>query len=343
MKKMPLCSECFQDEGLKLDAFQIGIKRNTTCMNCKSQLGRKLTLELIEDLTWRFFVQGTELKVEYGGAPLIQYNTFHYQNTKVDFGEAVNTDIKLLERELKMGFFHYGPRLWTLGHVVPLKKLQSKATRNEIIKRIIREFPIKYLEETDKFYRIRKNPEYIEDINQYDSNPTPGSGRLDSLDLPILYASQDLEVCIHETRVTVEDILYIATLSPLSKLKLLDLTATIEEGVKYEFDSLDIAVKMLLSAGNHSYEIARDIAKATKENGFDGIIYPSYFSTLRTGSEGNFTSKFKDETDNDSYVIPNLGLFGNPIKEDKISVKSINRLILDKVDYKVSFGPAKFD
>ena len=51
-----------------------------------------------------------------------------------------------------------------------------------------------------------------------------------------------------------------------------------------EFESIDIAIHMLFLAGEHSYEISRDIASAAKEKGYEGIIYPSYFSLLRTGS-----------------------------------------------------------
>lgn len=40
---------------------------------------------------------------------------------------------------------------------------------------------------------------------------------------------------------------------------------------------------MLFLARSHSYEISRAIALAAKETGFDGIIYPSFFSLIRTG------------------------------------------------------------
>ena len=340
MNKTPLCSECFKDEGLKLDAFQIGVDNKNQCPNCNSTSGRKLTHDLINDLAFRFFVQGYVLKVEYGAAPLIQYNEF--RKTEVDFGEPLNTDVKLFEKELKVGFFHYGPRLWTLGNVEPLIKLQSKSTRKKIIKRIINEFPVRYLDSDENFYRVRKNPKLPEEFNQYDSNPNPGSGRLDSIDLPIFYASQDLEVCVHESRVTVDDELYIATLKPLSKLKLLDLTQTIREENFNEFESLDIAVKMLHSAGNHSYDISRDIAKSILAAGFDGIIYPSFFSGQRNGSSGNPVNKFKKYSNVASHLIPNIALFGYPIKANKIIVQNINKLILDKVEYHVRFGPAKF-
>jgi hypothetical protein len=94
---------------------------------------------------------------------------------------------------------------------------------------------------------------------------------------------QDLQVCIHECRVTAEDELYVASLAPTRDLKLLDLTHLLREVHVTEFDSLDIAVHMVFLAGPHSYEIARIIACASRDALYDGVIYPSYFSLLRTG------------------------------------------------------------
>ena len=78
-----------------------------------------------------------------------------------------------------------------------------------------------------------------------------------------MYGSQDLPVCVHECRVTAEDELYVATLSPTRDLKLLDLSVLLREEDGTEFDSLDMAVHMLFLAGKHSYEISRDSAVAT--------------------------------------------------------------------------------
>ena len=60
-----------------------------------------------------------------------------------------------------------------------------------------------------------------------------------------MYASQDLQVCLHECRVTAEDKIFVATLKPVKPLKLLNLEEIlVEEGVT-EFESLDMAVHML--------------------------------------------------------------------------------------------------
>jgi len=77
--------------------------------------------------------------------------------------------------------------------------------------------------------------------------------------------------------VTAEDELFVATLTPAQELRLLDLTEFIpREGT--EFESLDLSVNMAFLAKEHSYEICRAIALEAHTIGYDGLIYPSYFS-----------------------------------------------------------------
>ncbi|MCI9844557.1 RES family NAD+ phosphorylase [Flavobacterium pectinovorum] len=233
-----------------------------------------MTAKLLSDLAYRFFVKGTSWKVEYGEAPLIQFN--EYQKTSINFKEPLKSDVVLIEKYINVGFFDYGPRLWMIGHIEPLKKLQTKKYRKEIIQRIIQEYPSLILTDKAKFYRLRKNPKDPENHSEYDSPPKSGNGRLDSYRLPILYASPDLEVCIHECRATAIDRLFVSALVPKTNLKLLNLAVILEEDCT-EFESLDISVQFLFYAESHSYEISREIAKAANKAGYDGIVYPSYF------------------------------------------------------------------
>ena len=137
------------------------------------------------------------------------------------------------------------------------------------------------------------------------------------------------------------------TLVPTKSLKLLDLTAVLDEGeLMTEFESLDMAVYMLFFAGKHSYEIARAIAVAAKAAGFDGLIYPSYFSSLRTGampfqtSYGISLRRVKRLADYEkSKIIENLALFGRPVEDGRVKVKSIDKVIINRVEYGVHFGP----
>lgn len=342
-----LCSECFIDQGLKLLAERIGIENSENCTYCSSSNGIKLNIEQIENLAYRFFVVGSIFKPDYGASPLIQFN--EHQKTSVKLSSSLQKDIKLFEKELGVGFFHYGPRLWMIGEVEPLKDLQNKNTRKSIFNRIINEFPTILFKENELFYRIRTNPKNPIAENEYDSSPHPGNGRLDSENHQVLYGSQDLEVCIHECRVTVEDEIYVATLKPNKTLKLLDLTELIdEEGT--EFESLDLSIQMLFLASKHSYEISKELSFYVKDKGFDGIIYPSFFSLVRTGKVpfptvyGISTRKIPQYKEFEkSSTIPNLAIFGSPIKDKKIKVENINKLGLNRIIYDYQFGPAEIN
>jgi len=173
-----------------------------------------------------------------------------------------------------------------------------------------------------------------------------GNGRFDTTELPILYGSQDLEVCLHECRVAAEDDLYVATLVPLRTLRLLDLSEVLLEENVTEFESLDMALHMLFLAGRHSYEISREIARAALKHGFDGLVYPSYFTSLRTGGTPLETTfglshrilpGFREHARRNTIL--NLALFGRPLADGIVVVRCIDRAILKKATYTVHFGP----
>lgn len=44
--------------------------------------------------------------------------------------------------------------------------------------------------------------------------------RLDSPGFPVMYGSQDIDLCIHECRATAEDDIYVATLKPQQDMRL---------------------------------------------------------------------------------------------------------------------------
>lgn len=342
-----VCSQCFTDRGLCLDAHQIGIEDTSPCPNCGSTTGNKLPEAGLEALAHRFFVWGSLLRCDYGAAPLIQFNK--QRSTSIQVSPWLEADIKIFERLLGIGFFGYGPRLWMVGEVEPLKDLQSAKRRATIIERILREYPSRILEPSHSFYRIRKAPKLPSEPLEYDSPPSTasGTGRFDSSVFPVLYASPDLEVCVHECRVTAEDDLFVSTLTPTRQLKLLDLSILLREDQHVtEFESLDMAVHMLFLAGKHSYRITRTIAVAAFNSGFDGLFYPSYFSLLRLGvmpfqtvygmSHRRIPQLQEYE---ETFAIPNLAIFGRPIEEGRIEVQCINRLILNRVGYDFHFGP----
>ena len=277
------CSCCFTDQGLRLDAQVLGESSVCPCPICYKKQGAKLTKEALLRLAYRFFVWGSFHRTEYGGAPTIEFNDKR-SGGEVEFPPSLSNDVSLIEKLCGIGFFHYGPRLWMIGEIEPLKQLQDDSTRDSIIDRIINEYPEKSLDPENLFYRVRKAPANPDNHGEYDSPPIgiAGNGRLDTKDFRVLYASPDMEVCVHECRFAAEDELYVATLNTTKPLRLLNLTAIPKEEAT-EFESLDFTINMLFLASKHSYEIAKKIAAKARDAGFDGLIYPSYFSELRTG------------------------------------------------------------
>lgn len=138
-----------------------------------------------------------------------------------------------------------------------------------------------------------------------------------------------------------------AKIVPSKQIKLLDLTEIIQEENVTDFESLDMAIHMLFLAGKHSYKITREIAKKAIEKSFDGIIYPSYFSLIRTGAMpfdtifGMSVRRFEKLRDAiKSQTIQNIALFGRPVQEHKLHVSCINRVVLNRAYYDISFGPS---
>lgn len=343
-----ICSDCFNDEGLRLMSEKIGFLCTEPCQNCKSIKGSKLDKEGLLYLADRFFRAGTMQRFEYGAAPAIKFND--KQETSVFFDSTLDKDASLISSITGMGFFHYGPRFWMFGETEPLKALQDESKTDAIIDSIISAYPSVTYKPDDKFYRLRKNPSSPEKIEQYDSPPTVvENGRLDTHEIPVMYASFNLEVCIHECRSTADDEMYLATLKPVSELKMIDFSVLLQEENVTEFESLDIAVFMLFMARSNSYPILRRLSCAVMKKGYDGIVYPSYFSMLHSGAEPFETtygishrriSLFREHEE--SKVQKNLAIFGHPIKSGKVKVDRINKLFLRKITYGVEFGPVHF-
>lgn len=348
MSEPLLCSNCFEDYGLVLDAIEIGVRLPDACQNCGQSGGAKLDKERLLSLADSFFVRGTLVRDDYGAAPVLQFNEQHAGSTDIEVNDRVRHDAELLGRAAGIGFFHYGPRLWMIGEVEPLKALLHPDSCEQVIARILHDYPERTIPISDRLVRLRKNPANPTATEEYDTPPTGmrGEGRLGSENLPVLYASQDVEVCVHECRVTVEDDLYMATLVPREPIRCLDLTEVLEEEGT-EFESLDMAVHMLFLAGSHSYAACRAVAAAAKAAGYQGVIFPSYFSLVRTGARAFDTAyglsvrRFPSYRDQARRLsIPNVALFGEPVREGLVAVDGINRLLMRRVFYDVHFGPA---
>lgn len=342
-----LCSECFMDVGLRLDSLRFGMPLRQPCPNCGSATGSLLDLGRIRWIAHRFFVLGSMAKSDYGGAPRIEFNDL--RENEISFEGPLQSDVDLICATAGVGLFPYGPPLWRLGYIEPLEALQDTARSSIVVERILNEFPEHLLQPDELFYRLRKDVPRPTEPPEFDSPPTAflGTGRLDSIDLPVLYGSPDLELCVHECRVTADDQVHVATLKATRPLRLLDLTAVLEEDCT-TFESLDMTVHLLFLAGGHSYPISRNISTAARRAGFDGVLFPSYFSLLRTGAPfletayGLTTRTFAGAKIHEANkIVPNVAIFGRPIADGRVRVTCVNRLYIRRIAYDLGFGPAE--
>ena len=156
-----LCSNCFADYGLSFDAHSIGVKQEGSCPHFRSTDGRKLDKAHLLALADTFFVRGSLIRPEYGGAPILQFNEHHHGKTDIDVDERLRRDAELLGNAAGIGFFHYGPRLWMLGEVEPLKALQDKATRDDVIKRVLAKYPERVISVTSALSEFGSVPKIL--------------------------------------------------------------------------------------------------------------------------------------------------------------------------------------
>jgi hypothetical protein len=227
--------------------------------------------------------------------------------------------------------FYRSPRLFYLGvtnHFGSNGHLEKQFVRDEIVPKLRN---AKLSLSTD-MYRIRLN---LNDGNkfheeQYDAPPDVrrrAFGRFDNRNQPILYASPNLQVCIHECRVTLADDIFVATLSPIKPLTLIDLTGNFDQPDEIDpFDDLEWFFRGLMySSRSEIYRYCRRIAKTIKDmTAADGFVYNSYFTNIAGSADG---------------PTINYALFGHPIREGKLWVDSINTVKLESIRYGFHLGP----
>jgi len=327
MGKTILCSDCFKDYGLKKMAERIGTRKNFHCPNCGSETGVGLDLEDVRKLCSKYFVEGSYNSVKYGGSPILMMvdDTFGF-GFDYSVHKSLEHDLKLINKTTGSAPTDYGPAMWKVGITEWLERLTSKIPRkrNTAIEELVSRCRIKEISTDSQFYRIRTNVTDIVNEKSFDAPKSQkySGGRFNVKDGVVFYASFDVETCIHECRVNMEDLLYVATFEPCSTLRLMNLNDVEEEKTEETpFEDLSIAINQIFKAGSHSYGITRKISQFAKARGLDGVIYPSYFNSVRERPHIN------------------IALYGQVIKNKKVRVKSIDRILLDEVSYKFNYGP----
>src|SRR5712691_12017790 len=98
-----VCSECFRDQGLRLEARRLGVVDATVCPNCCAASSHKLNAGLLTTLAYDYSVWGSLRRLDYGAAPLIQFN--ERESTSITVPSWLEADVQLIGQILGVGFF----------------------------------------------------------------------------------------------------------------------------------------------------------------------------------------------------------------------------------------------
>lgn len=156
------------------------------CPRCRSTGQELLTPDALHLVTRSFFVESSRFRNDFGSAPIVLYNDL--QDTSVHFDEPLKQDAALISQLLGIGFFHYGPRLWMIGEVLPLQELITPAKRDAVIAKVLKSFPERILQPGELIYRLRVGEIEYDSPHEFDAPPVQFAGkfRLDSAGAPIL-------------------------------------------------------------------------------------------------------------------------------------------------------------
>lgn len=261
-----------------------------------------------------------------GYASILQYNPDRRED-EVVFDEKTTHDWGLIKSQIGAGLFFYGPPLWRLG--ITEHYDEPYVISDKTIAEIVNNISVKIVPAGFQTFRVRKNvdPEKALEASQYDAPPLSIErefGRFDDKDLPILYTSPSLPVCLHECRTIITDDIFVATLEAKNNLRLADLTTdykneseTPYENLRYFFNGI------FLTRDPAIYDIARRIAAALRKTlSIDGFITDSFFTTV-----------------SQEPVSQNYCFFSDVMKTGKLTLHSLNRLHLETVSYSYAFGP----
>lgn len=325
-----LCSECFKDVGLKLEARRIGTQYDYSCPNCKLSNGYALNDDQLRELQTQFFSRATAPNQYRQEVAVLGVGT-DPPDHPIELRPETLTDWSLIRRAVGGRLWFRSPRLFYLGitnHFGLHASLPKDVVRNQIVPKL----RFTEIDTSTTIYRIRLdlNDHTKFDEEQYDTPPNPKRRnffRFDNRKLPIFYGSPNLQVCIHECRVTLLNDIFVASFTPTKTLSLIDLTDNYNQPKDIDpFDNLEwFFIGLMNSAQPKAYRHCRRIAQTIRDiTKADGFVYNSYYTNAAGDSEGKTV---------------NYALFGRPLSEGKLEVKSINTVRLERIQYAYHLGP----
>jgi len=197
--------------------------------------------------------------------------------------------------------------------------------RKKLWQEILNRCSVRTIDPGANIFRVRKGETLPPALAGEFDTPPPGvatGGRYESKELPVFYGADDVETCLHESRVTLSDWIALAIFTPNNPLRILDLTDGIDDSsAGTPFERVDILMRRLAFVGNADYDLCRELAIEIHALGLDGFYFISYFAQAHHKS------------------LRNIALFGHPAAAGKVRLLSVNRLRLASASYEYRFGP----
>ncbi len=325
MKTEPIaCVECFTNTGFRSVVATLGCEPKV-CPRCQN-LAIAIDVVALAKAVQQFFVQGSFVVGTM--APIFQVNTSN--PNPACFDPTLQLDASLASMLTGQTVFYNAPHLWRIGETNLKYEFDKGGTaRLSALENLVSRVPRLVIPSGTSLFRIRCNPVLDMTIVTAEAfDPPPASvervpGRWDDGLSPILYASDDIELCLHECRVALGDEIVVATLRCERDIKLLDLTADIACTDPSPFDDPNIFVSFLsISRDENWLNYARSVAAAAQLCGLAGIRYKSYFAQAKQKKNAI-----------------NVALFGRPLAEGLLSLQSINNVRLTDAQYNYALGP----
>lgn len=322
------CIDCFSNFGFKQTLKLYCKTHHGICLQCGATEELKVDRDGLIEAMSDFYVGGSYVIESW--APVYQVNESCPYLAKFD--PTVALDAELACKITGLVIFDYGPPLWRLGITEHYYSFEMGGEwRRKAAEEIIQASKCTIIERGTRLFRVRRNPRVDETIVTAAAfDPPPQEikrdfGRWDDFGHPVLYASDDVELCLHECRVTISDEIVVGTLSLVRDLRLLDLSKEIASSGSTPYEDPNVFIDMMCCSRGQWLEWCREISRVAYAKGYDGIRYPSYYAQAKKNAKSL-----------------NLAIFGSPLQEGLLKLESVNRLRINNASYQYQFGPVLY-
>lgn len=329
------CSRCFSNTGVSKLAAEMGSATHDECGQCGLLGGVKINTDQAHFIFEKFYVTGSHASCYLPSVFLEGAQ----QESDINFESSAQSDYEMFSKVLGLRLRRYTPSTVLLGrtqirteiedavrqdpNVAPRPLLQRLQAN---LQALLETGSIYELEKGTSFYRARVSPSKPLEHREYDSPPIDKvqANRIAGKGYRVLCGSFDMQTCLLEVRPDLDSLVhhkvFLASLRLKEALKVVDFTlhTTAMGGTQ-----MDLTLRPFFEANENSYHLTQLLSVFAKGRGYDGIIYPSALQCISGSRES----------------LRNLAIFGAPIAEGKVEVKSINRMLVRSVINEFELGP----